>query len=435
MTPAKKRRRWRLVLPFVPVVAVVAVALTAHAVEQTDPSEATYLAPTSPADQGGRDLAELLRARGVSILTDTRTGDALARMKRLGSDVTLFIPAPRFVHPDYRDVVDLAPDGATVVLVEPGSELGDFVPTLGVADRRWATAVTGPGPDCPLTTAAPAAVARTRYLKVKNSSKEPVFCYEHGLAQLNYNGVEFIAVGSDDPFRADRLAEHDNSRFAADLLSRHRTLIWLDLHTLESPRPTSPTVVVTTSPSPGATLPPDVVYERPNTEPGEQSDDGDNRDSPQSSSDDWTPPSPFPDWTFWTVLLLLVAGVLLALAKGRRLGAPAVEPLPVEVRGAETALGRARLYLRARARGPVLDVLRADARVRLRTALGLPSTADRQQLVDALDARLPGRRTELDRLLYGNEPTSESELHARATELKTLVETVTGTRINEGEHR
>ncbi|MDI1460514.1 DUF4350 domain-containing protein [Catellatospora sp. KI3] len=433
MTPAKKRRRLRLVLPFVPVVAVVAVALTAHAFEQTDPAEAGYLAPTSPAAQGGRDLAELLRGRGVTILTDTRTGDALARMDRLGSDVTLFVPAPRFVHPDYREVVDLAPKGATVVLVEPGSELRDFVPPLGVADRRWATAVTGPGPGCPLTSATPAAVARTRYLKLKDSLNEPVFCYEQGLARLEYNGVEFIAVGSDDPFRADRLAEHDNSRFAADLLSRHRTLIWLDLHALENPPPPGPSVALP-PPSPGASPRPGGVYERPNTEPGAGSDD-DSDDSPPQSSDRFTPPSPFPDWLFWTVVLLLVAGVLLALARGRRLGAPVVEPLPVEVRGAETALGRARLYLRARARGPALEVLRANARTRLAGALGLPAAADRQQLGAALEARLPGRRAELDDLLYGPEPSSEGELHARATELKTLVETVTGARINEGVHR
>ncbi|GHJ45766.1 hypothetical protein Cs7R123_31080 [Catellatospora sp. TT07R-123] len=435
MTPAKKRRALRLVLPFVPVVALIAVTLTAHAVEQTDPAEPAYLAPTSPGATGGRDLAELLRQRGVAVLTETRTGDALRHMDRIGSDVTLFVPAPRYVHPDYRKVVDLAPDGATVVLVEPGSELADFVPPLGVLDRRWATAVTGPGPGCTLTSAGPAAVTRTRFLKHKYSREEPVFCYDDGLAQLRYNDVEFIAVGSDEPFRADRLAEHDNSRLAADLLSRHKTLIWLDLHAPEAAPPDEPVVVVTASPAPGASpAPPGTVYQRPNDEPGAEADDDGDPD-PGSLPDIPPPPSPFPDWTFWTVLLLLLAGLLLALAKGRRLGAPAVEPLPVEVRGAETALGRGRLYQRARARGPALETLRTGARTRLRAALGLPPTADREQLADALEARLPGRRAQLDDLLYGPEPSSDAELHARAAELKTLVDTVTGTRINEGEHR
>ena len=50
-------------------------------------------------------------------------------------------------------------------------------------------------------------------------------------------------VGATDPFRNDRLDEHDNSAFAAGLLAARPRLVWLDLHERyeppTAPRPTS----------------------------------------------------------------------------------------------------------------------------------------------------------------------------------------------------
>ena len=51
------------------------------------------------------------------------------------------------------------------------------------------------------------------------------------------------------------------------------------------------------------------------------------------------------------LLRLIVAAVLAAAARARRLGAPVAEPLPVLVPATETVTGRGRLYQRSRDRG------------------------------------------------------------------------------------
>ena len=74
-----------------------------------------------------------------------------------------------------------------------------------------------------------------------------------------------------------------------------------------------------------------------------------------------------PPWVGIVVAQLVVAVLVAALWRGRRLGPVVAEPLPVAVRAAETTEGRARLYRRRRARGRAADHLRAAS---LSPALG-----------------------------------------------------------------
>jgi hypothetical protein len=102
-----------------------------------------------------------------------------------------------------------------------------------------------------------------------------------------------------------------------------------------------------------------------------------------------------PGW-WWAIAQLAVAAVLLAAWRARRLGPVVTEPLPVVVRSAEAAEGRARLYRRAGAREHAAEVLRRAARVRLAPLLGVPETAGEAALVRAVTAapaaRSPGSR-------------------------------------------
>jgi hypothetical protein len=123
--------------------------------------------------------------------------------------------------------------------------------------------------------------------------------------------------------------------------------------------------------------------------------------------------------------MLLLTVLALALARGRRLGGPVTEPLPIEVKGAETAIGRGNLYRRARARGPALETLRFEARRRIGVALGLPPKAERDQVLDAISARLGDDRTLLADILYGPEPENDQEFENRTRELLLLVEQAT----------
>ena len=57
-----------------------------------------------------------------------------------------------------------------------------------------------------------------------------------GVVRVDFRVGEFVLAGSADPFRADRIGEHDNAELAVDLLSAKPTLVWLDLHAPE-PKP------------------------------------------------------------------------------------------------------------------------------------------------------------------------------------------------------
>lgn len=319
--------------------------------------------------------------------------------------MTLFVPAPRFLHRARLAALTDLPEGTRVVLVEPdGAEVGAALDSVGVVRRRWAAAVRPRGAGCALTTADRAAALRNVYAQVYGAPAAVQLCFDGGVARVRESGgPEFVLVGSADPFRAARIDEHGNAQLAVDLLSTHRTLIWLDLHQSEPPPP------------------------RPRVPTGE-------RPRPQQAEPD-AGPSPYPDWLFWVVLTLLAATLTVALARGRRLGPPATEPLPVEVPGAETALGRGRLYRRAKARGPALETLRADARRRVAAAVGLPPATGPEELLPALAARTGLDPALTGGLLFGPEPQTDEELHQWAGQLRLLVERVTAGPVNEGEHR
>jgi hypothetical protein len=123
---------------------------------------------------------------------------------------------------------------------------------------------------------------------------------------------------------------------------------------------------------------------------------------------------------------IALAVLLLTLWRARRLGPPVTEPLPVTVRSAETVLGRGRLYQRARARGPALDILRAATRARLAALLKLPPGADAAAVAAAVAARTGRDPAELEELLAGPAPEDDEDLVRMARDLETLPHAVRG---------
>ncbi|QFG24014.1 DUF4350 domain-containing protein [Actinomadura sp. WMMB 499] len=116
-------------------------------------------------------------------------------------------------------------------------------------------------------------------------------------------------------------------------------------------------------------------------------------------------------------LELLVAVLLVALWRARRLGPVVAEALPVVVRSAETVEGRARLYRASRARDRAADALRAGARERLVPLLGLPRSAAQdpaaaQQIVSAVASRTAHPEAVVGGALYGPEPVDDAGLLA-----------------------
>ncbi|HZM82475.1 MAG TPA: DUF4350 domain-containing protein [Candidatus Limnocylindrales bacterium] len=422
MTP--KRRWFRGLTPLVVVLTLIALSVTLHSLAQPDTGEAHYLSPQPSGHQptSGEQLADLLRTKGITIKRETRSSDALMATWALKGQATLFIPTPEYMHPDYLWMLRRSPTSTRVVLVEPNArQVYDAVPVLGVGDTRWTSRVASPGRGCSLTTAGRAGVFRTRYGALRKAEQPPRVCYDNGLVAIDYMSVEFVLAGSADPFRTDRIAEHDNAKLAVDLLSTKPTVVWLDLHVTE-PKPKT----YSENPGLGQPLPslqPGNERTRPDASPRPESSFSSRPERGAGLGEAEEPESPFADWLLPLVLMLLLTFIALAFARGRRLGAPVTEPLPIDVRGAETALGRAKLYRRAKARGAALETLRVEARRRL--AAALKTGTDREQLLDALVTRTGHPRDWLETVLFGPEPEDDSELETRTNELLRLVQQVT----------
>jgi hypothetical protein len=359
---APRRWRWiRAVLPLAVVLALTAFTLIAHLVQRPDPTDRDFLAPDSTADIGAATLAARLRSRGVSVQRETRTPAALAAAA--AGNATLFVPAPGLVYPDYLRLFRSLPEGSRVVLVAPpAGVLGGAGLDVAVGGPRWTAAAVAP--DCAAEWAAgSAAVLRLRFAAPGES------CYRGGVLDLRAEGAAITLVGAPDPFRNDRLGEHDNAAVAAGLLSRTRRVVWLDLHDHERPPPVqNPTAEPTAGPTRGEAPQPDPD----GTGDPQPGDGGDRPDAPPRSSGESDQPDIFPPAVWATLALLALATIALAAAQARRLGAPVAEPLPVRVRAAETVRGLGGLYRRARADEHSLATVQAAARRRLATYFGCP---------------------------------------------------------------
>jgi hypothetical protein len=129
-----------------------------------------------------------------------------------------------------------------------------------------------------------------------------------------------------------------------------------------------------------------------------------------------------PDWLRPALWLIALATIALLVWRARRLGALAIEPLPVAVKAIETTRSRGRLYRKAGDRAHAAGVLRAAARVRAAERLRLGSRPDPDTLVRDV-ARHTGRTVaEIDALLGPRTvpPATDHDLITLADQLAEL---------------
>jgi hypothetical protein len=127
-----------------------------------------------------------------------------------------------------------------------------------------------------------------------------------------------------------------------------------------------------------------------------------------------------PERLLWATLALFIMLVVVALWRGRRLGAPVVEPLPVVAPAAETVEGRGRLMHAARSRGLAAAALRAATLRRISRLLRLGSTDDPAAVVALVAERAATPTAEIEAVLYGGDPPDDSALVALAQRLSSI---------------
>jgi hypothetical protein len=317
------------------------------------------LDPASPAKGGSAALAHLLADRGVSVERVDAVPAAAA------ADTTVFVPDLDRLGDGALDPL-LALARAADVVVAGGPDLGTSLGTdLGTDD----VAVRTRDPECTLPAAVTAGPAQTGGTTFARDARElaelriVAACYPaHGdptlLVLRGPGGGSLTLLGSAAFVRNDRLAHEGDAALALGLLDAHPTVTWV------LPRPGQGVGAEGKQQSLTELLPRGVLFGA-----GE----------------------------------LLVVVVLLAAWRGRRLGPVVREPLPVIVRAAETAHGRARLYRSANARDRAAEALRQAVRARLAATLGLPAATTPPTLVAAVAEHTDRSPGAVATLLYGDD--------------------------------
>jgi hypothetical protein len=360
------------------VLLLLGVVLIATAIAVTQAGGAGgRLDPRSAKPDGGRALAELLGDRGVRV---DRVTDRAALVAGADDRTAIFVAFPRLLRDDLGRAVGEVTSG-TVMLVSPPADVLEAV--TDDIRRESAGSVEVRDPGC----AEPAAQAAGRALVggTAFSAGDGVSCYQEDgdyaplVTGRTRGGARLVVIGTGQPFTNQELDQEGNAALGLNLLGAGGStseLRWL-------------------VPAPGG-----------------------------SSGDD-SLSSILPGWVVPAALQLLLAGLLLALWRGRRLGPPVAEPLPVVVRAAEAVEGRARLYRRAQARDRASAALRAGALARLVPRLGIDSPAGGEPAPEAVVAAVASRSgrpdAEVHAGLYGPPPTNDAGLVRLADTLDSMV--------------
>jgi hypothetical protein len=371
------------------VAALVAIALATSAPEQLlDPDDA---GPT-----GGKALVQVLRAHGV-VVDVVRSSDALVDADP-GSGTTVVVGNPAYLGVDSATALGEAVSGADrLVLVSPTAE------QLAALDLPLGS--TAVGADLVLSADCQSSVARTgdtvahfdtRFVPVRRGAgPAATLCFAlpnprgddraqaedfgFGAAMATVPAAadhpEVVALGIASSFTNRRIDDESHAGLAVRALGHSPRLVWYQ---------------------PGI---------------------GD------LASASGTEQSPWPVWLAPAAAVLGTAVLVLALVRGRRMGALVTEPLPVVVRAVETTESRGRIYRRARDRGRAAAVLRMGTTERLARRLALsPPVPEAVQAAAAAASGMPP--TQVAALLTGPPPTTDAELHTLANALADLEERV-----------
>lgn len=381
-TTARSRAagRWRRVR--VPLV-LLGVLLVAGLVAMLPAprTSTTPFAPDSAEPNGSRALAQILGHHGVEVTYVRTSGEALAAATA-GS--TLLIVGDYFL--DYGAARRLAATPADLVLVETTSTLDLLAPGLLATDYGSWDAGDQRDAECSDPDAS-AAGAVTAGGAIYGLSPDVVVCFPDPSAYTpgagayavadEPGGRRITALADATPLTNEALATDGNAALTLRMLGRHPHLTWY-----------LPSVEDLTG-------------------------GGSQEQAPTLT--DLLPPT-----ARVLVLQSLLVLVVVVVWRARRLGPVVAERLPVVVRAGETTRGRGRLYRRGRSYAHAAASLRAGAADRCARRLGLPRSAGRATVVDAVAAATGRPSTVVDGLLYGLPPTDDLSLARLAAELDHL---------------
>ncbi|NDZ62424.1 DUF4350 domain-containing protein [Streptomyces anulatus] len=395
-TPGQVWTRARGILA---VVLILVVAGITFAVVRSGTNHG-QLDPRSADPKGSRAVAELLKARGISVTVATTLDEATAAT---GPDTTLLVTGPNLLTRSQQlrlDETASASAGRTLLIAPGPAATARLAPGVRAEPHH---AVSALAPSCELPAARLAGKADMGGIRYTTQAPTAITCYpaagRPSLVVLPTGaGGDTVLLGAPDILQNERLDKQGNASLALQLLGSRPHLVWY-LPSLTDPSAT------TDDNSPG-----DKSEEQP--ESGARDDAAD-----ESSFLDLVPSG----W-LWGTLQLTIAAVLAAVWRARRLGPLVAERLPVAIRASESAEGRSLLYRKANARDRAADALRAATRTRIAPLAGVPArdahTPD--VLLAAVSARITTPDHDVSTLLFGTAPPTDAALVLLADQLDAL---------------
>lgn len=362
-------QRWRA-MRWVLLASVVVIGVAAISTYLSSPKPGGRMEASSTSPEGARALVTLLRDNGVTVV-EADSADVVEREARPG---TLLVVAQTF-HLVGDELLDrLAAVPGDRLLVDPvGATREKLAPGIR---RAESTSFGGIAPDCDLRAATQAGTVQFGAADSYEASGTAAVtrCYDGVLAQYTEGDRTITIVGSALFMMNEGLLDEGNAALAMNLAGTHPRVVW---------------------------------YAPQRNE--------DNDSGGGASIADLIPTQ-----VTWVVWQLVVAVLLLALWKGRRVGPLVAERLPVIVRASETVEGRGRLYRSRRARDRAAEALRTSALQRILPRLGLGSTADPNSIIAAVAARSGLSLSAVTHTLHGPTPTNDAELVSLARELDNM---------------
>lgn len=384
------------------ILAVVLILVVAGITFAAVRSGTNYgqLDPRSADPKGSRAVAELLKARGISVTVATTLDEATAAT---GPDTTLLVAGPNLLTRSQQLSLDEAASASAgrTLLIAPGpGATARLAPGVLAEPHHAVSALT---PSCELPAARRAGRADLGGTRYTTQDPAAVTCYPSaGLPSLvvlptGTNG-DTVVLGSPDFLHNERLDKQGNASLALQLLGSRPHLVWY------LPSLTDPSATVDDN----------------------ASGDGNEEQSEGAAGDDAADESSFlelvPSGWLWGTLQLALAAVLAAVWRSRRLGPLVTERLPVAIRASESAEGRSLLYRKANARDRAADALRAATRTRIAPLAGVPARDAHAPdvLLTAVSARISAPDRDLSNLLFGAAPTTDAALVLLADQLDAL---------------
>ena len=346
------------------------VALLVAVLLSGGPRTAADHDPDNPGAKGARALARVLEQEGVEVEI-VRSADAL-EATTLDPTTTVLVTTPVYLGVSTAERLLTAARDSTVVVAgaTPGT-----VEALGIDAQVSPVPLKSPQPAKCTDTGMGDFDGMDIEVDEAASYTTSAGCFEaDGGWFLASADKDLVLLGAPGILENDQVLRADNAAVALRLLGQHPRLVWYI--------PSLDDLIADDGVSLRSLLPP------------------------------WLVPAT------WLVGLTMLSVIWW---RGRRLGALAVEPLPVSVRSLETTEARGRLYRSASARGHAADVLRQSTRDSIAAHLRLPAS-DIGSLVRDVRARIGDSGADVDALIGAEAPAprSDEELIRLATSLAEL---------------